>query len=825
MIFYSVSEIASIVGGILHATNNLSEYRVSGIVTDSRALFGTENSLFVALKGSRNDGHAFIPELAEKGVKVFLVSESENFLVLKDIAMIEVPDTLQALQQFANYHRMRFNIPVVGITGSNGKTVIKEWLHDLLSEHYSIVRSPKSYNSQIGVPLSVLLTNPDNSLGIFEAGISRPGEMNNLEKIIRPVIGVFTNIGDAHQENFKTLQQKIQEKLLLFRHSQELIYCVDHPEVSILAAAFCRSNHIKPIGWSLTREEGTIHFIAASNDNGTSLEVHFNGQTCSFKIPFSDHSSVENACHCMAVILTLGLDPELFRAGFLQLEPLSMRLELKRGVNECLLLNDYYNSDINSLEIALTVLTHHARSRNMQKRIILSDIRQSGLKQEELYPRVNSMLVNAGIDCIVGIGPHITRAADSFTIPKEFYHSTGEFLSAYKNHPLTNEAILIKGARDFRFEEISSSLQLKQHQTVLEINLNSLVENLNCIKSLLLPGTKIMVMVKAFSYGSGDTEIARILQLQHVDYLAVAVTDEGKELRNTGIKVPVIVMNPESHSFQQMVDYQLEPNLYSLSLAEGFARTVDLNGINQYPVHVKVDTGMNRLGIKGEAEIERMIDFFHSHPYMKLRSIFSHLAASDDPVMDDFTLEQMMRFDEISSRIIKTLDYPVMRHILNSAGIERFPQYQFEMVRLGIGLYGISATTLPLKPIGRLISTISQIKDVHPDETIGYNRSGKVQQISRIAVIPVGYADGLDRRLGNLTGNVAIRGKKVPIVGNICMDMFMADVTCIDCSPGEEVEIFGEYITVQEMASSIGTIPYEILTGISQRVKRVYIQE
>jgi Alr-MurF fusion protein len=825
MIFYSVTEIASIVGGILHTTKDLSEYRVSGIATDSRALFSAENSLFVALKGSRNDGHSFVPELAEKGVKVFLVSEFEDFLFLKDVALIEVPDTLQALQCFARYHRMRFNIPVVGITGSNGKTVIKEWLYDLLSDQYSIVRSPKSYNSQIGVPLSVLLTNPDNSLAIFEAGISRPGEMNNLEKIIRPSIGILTNIGDAHQENFETLQQKIQEKLLLFRHSGQLIYCADQQEISIHAEEFCRSNHIKPVGWSFAGETGTIHFEAVPIENGTSLVVDFNDRTCSFEIPFSDHSSIENACHCMAVILTLGLDPELFRAGFFQLEPLSMRLELKRGMNECLLLNDYYNSDINSLEIALTVLTHHARSKNMKKRIILSDIRQSGLKQEELYCRVNSMMVNAGIDYITGIGPHITQAARCFTIPKEFYLSTGEFLATYKNRPLTNEAILIKGARDFRFEEISSYLQLKQHQTVLEINMNALVENLNCIKSLLLPGTKVMVMVKAFSYGSGDTEIARILQLQHVDYLAVAVTDEGKELRNAGIKIPIIVMNPESHSFQQMVDYQLEPNLFSLSLAEGFARTVDLNGINQYPVHVKIDTGMNRLGIKGEGEIERMIDFFHVHPYMKLKSLFSHLAASDDPAMDGFTLGQIIRFDEISSRIIQALDYPVIRHILNSAGIERFPQYQFEMVRLGIGLYGISSTGLPLKHISRLISSISQIKEVQPDETIGYNRSGKVEQLSRIAVIPVGYADGLDRRLGNLTGNVAIRGKKVPIVGNICMDMFMADVTGIDCSPGDETEIFGEHITVQEMATSIGTIPYEILTGISQRVKRVYIQE
>jgi alanine racemase len=825
MIFYSVSEIASIVGGVLHTTEILSETRVSGIVTDSRSLFNIENSLFVALKGSRNDGHSFIPELAEKGVKAFLVSDYETYKSLNNIVLIEVPDTLEALQHFARNHRMRFEIPVIGITGSNGKTVIKEWLHDLLSDYYFIVRSPKSYNSQIGVPLSVLLMNQDNNLGIFEAGISRPGEMGNLEKIIRPTIGILTNIGDAHQENFESLQQKLDEKLLLFCHSDQLIFCADHQEVSMHALKYCSACRIKPVGWSLTGKAGFLHFEAEPLENGTKLTVCRNGLTYTFDIPFSDPSSVENACHCMTVILTLGRDPALFRTKFLQLEPLSMRLELKRGMNESLLLNDYYNSDINSLEIALTVLTHHARSRNMKKRIILSDIRQSGLKQEELYSRVNSMLMNAGVDFIVGIGDQITRSARQFTISKEFYHSTAEFLAAYKNRNMSNEAILIKGARDFRFEEISSSLQLKQHQTVFEINLNSLVENLNMIKSLLLPETKVMVMVKAFSYGSGDAEIARILQLQHVDYLAVAVTDEGKELRNAGITVPIIVMNPESHSFQQMVDYQLEPNLFSLPLAEGFARTVDLNGINQYPVHMKIDTGMNRLGIKGEKELEEMIGFFHSHPYLKVQSLFSHLAASDDPAMDAFTMEQINRFEKICSGVTKSLDYPVIRHILNSAGIERFPQFQYEMVRLGIGLYGISSSGLPLKPIGRLISSISQIKEVRPDETIGYNRSGKVDQVSRIAVIPVGYADGLDRRLGNLTGHVAILGKKIPIIGNICMDMFMADVTGIDCSTGDEAEIFGEQITVQEMAASIGTIPYEILTGISQRVKRVYTQE
>jgi Alr-MurF fusion protein len=502
-----------------------------------------------------------------------------------------------------------------------------------------------------------------------------------------------------------------------------------------------------------------------------------------------------------------------------------MRLELKRGMNDTVLLNDYYNSDINSLEIALNVLNHHSRDKRLEKCVILSDIRQSGFQREELYSRVNTLLVNAGADSFIGIGPEVSRSSRLFTLKKEFFPSTAAFLSALKNRTFSHQAILIKGARDFRFEEISAFLQQKQHQTVLEINLNAMVDNLNCFKSLLLPGTRVMVMVKAFSYGTGDVEIARILQVQHVDYLAVAVTDEGKELRNAGITIPVIVMNPEPHSFQQMVDWELEPNLYSFPLAEEFARIVDLNGISEYPVHLKIDTGMNRLGIKTEEEIARITTFLVRHPFLKVRSLFSHLAASDDPRMDVFTREQFTRFGEASDQITRSLGYPVMRHILNSAGIERFPEFQFEMVRLGIGLYGISSTGLPLKPIGRLRSVISQVKEVTPGETVGYSRAGSVSRISRIAVIPVGYADGIDRRWGNGKGKVIVNGKKAPLTGNVCMDMLMADVTGIECQPGDEAEIFGEGITVQEMAEAIGTIPYEVLTGISQRVKRVYLQE
>ncbi len=822
---YSIAEIAAIVGGILQSSGVSREYPVTRIFTDSRTLFQTENALFIALEGSRNDGHLYVSALAMKGVKAFLVSGIREYFPTEDVAHIVVPDTLEALQRLAAFHRLRFSCPVIGITGSNGKTVIKEWLHDLLSDQYAIVRSPRSYNSQVGVPLSVWLMQPDNSLAIFEAGISRPGEMKNLAEMILPDIGIFTNIGDAHQENFASLQQKRDEKLLLFTRCSLLIFCADHPEVSAAAEGFCHKHGIMPFNWSCTGNPARVQFMTQSGGNGPELLMHRETGPMAFELPLGDPSSVENICHSLALISALGLDPADFRGKLKRLEPLSMRLELKRGTNGCLLLNDYYNSDINSLEIALSVLNHHARSGGMRKRVILSDIRQSGFQQTELYTRVNRLLTDAGVEVLTGIGPRITESASCFHLSREFYPSTSLFLAELKKQHIQNEAILLKGARDFRLEEISSFLQQKQHQTVLEINLSAMVDNLNSYRSVLRSGTRVMVMVKAFSYGSGDVEIARMLQLHHVDYLAVAVTDEGKELRDAGITLPVIVMNPEPHSFQTMIDYGLEPNLYSLNLAGEFARVADLNGVNEYPVHLKLDTGMNRLGLKSDEELDAFIRLLRSFPLMKLRSVFSHLAASDDPGMDGFTNLQIGRFEEMSARIAGALGYPVWKHILNSAGIERFPEHQYDMVRLGIGLYGISSSGMALKPIGRLRSTISQIKEVLPGETVGYNRSGMVDQPSRIAVIPVGYADGLDRRMGNHCSYILVGDQKAPVIGNICMDMFMADVTGIECQPGDEVEIFGGRITVQEVAAAIGTIPYEILTGISQRVKRVYLQE
>lgn len=825
MISYTVEEVAAMVSGRPCFGGPVAEYRVTRVAVDSRTLFNPEGTLFFALRGVRHDGHQFIGALAERGVRVFVVTAGASFIPPEEGAWIETADSLEALQRLAAFHRGRFSFPVLGITGSNGKTVVKEWLHDLLSTHYAVVRSPKSYNSQTGVPLSVWHMQQEHTLAILEAGISQPGEMEKLERIIRPTLGILTNIGDAHQENFTSLSQKTLEKLKLFSRARQLVFSADQGEVTELTAQFCRSHGIEQVSWSVSGREALIGYSLFPGEGNTTLEASWHGRRSAFTIPFTDDSSIENCCHCFAAIVALEADPEILTGGFSRLESLTMRLELKRGINQCLLLNDYYNSDINSLEIALMVLHRQAEKNHLEKRVILSDIRQSGFSGPELYGRVNRMLAAAQVEAVTGIGSALKAAAGLFSMRKEFYASTEEFLAGFKPAAWSRAAVLIKGARDFRFEEISAVLQQKAHQSVLEIDLDALRENLNLYRSLLRPGTRVMVMVKAFSYGSGDVEIAKLLQFARADYLAVAVTDEGRELRNAGITLPIIVMNPEYHSFQQIIDYRLEPNLYSTELVRQFGQVAAHNALAGYPVHLKIDTGMNRLGLKSREEVADAVRYFGESPWLRLRTVFSHLAASEDPSMDVFTTDQISRFLEMAALISGSLGYPVDRHILNSAGIERFPEAQLEMVRLGIGLYGVSTGPLPLRPVGRLKSTLSQVKEVLPGETVGYNRAGLITRPSRIAIIPVGYADGLDRRLGNGRGRIYIRGAFAPLVGNVCMDMCMADVTEIPCHAGDEAEFFGDHISISEVAAAAGTIPYEILTGISQRIKRIYVQE
>ena len=823
MVEYSLSQIASFTKGRIFSPENCREITISRIVTDSRTFFKGENSLFFALSGPRNNGHNFIPVLIERGMQAFVVSESDS--ITGEAAFILVEDTAEALQMFAACNRGFFNYPVIGITGSNGKTIIKEWLYELLSKEFSIIRSPKSFNSQVGVPLSVLMMDSHFNLGIFEAGISQPGEMKKLLPVIKPDIGILTNIGDAHQENFKSKKQKIEEKLILFTSVRKLIFSVDDKETATAVKDFCGRHGIEEISWTLSGQESKIRFKYESDEGKSYISVATGGKYYNFIIPFTDRSSIENCCHCFTLISLLMKDPERVIPLFEKLGPVEMRLEIKQGINNSLLINDYYNSDLASLSIALSVLHQQSKSGHLKKQVILSDLRQTGIPLEELYSIVNRLLEQWNIDTITGIGPQISANAALFSVKKSFYPTTRAFEDSLNRADFSDSAILIKGARSFAFESISALLQQKAHQTILEIDMNALVHNLNVFKSLLRPATKIMVMVKAFSYGNGDIEIAKLLQFHNVDYLAVAVADEGVTLRQAGVRCPIIVMNPESHSFHNMIDYRLEPNIYSFQLFKEFSKSVSRSAFIGFPVHIKIDTGMNRLGFKFEDEVSTLIAGIQSNKYLKVKSVFSHLVAGDDPAMDLFTADQISRFEKISEMMINSFPYKIDRHILNSAGIERFPDKQFEMVRLGIGLYGVSCTQLPLQSISALKSTVSQVKRADKGETVGYSRKGKIIKKREIAIVPVGYADGLDRRLGNETGEAFIKDCRVPIVGNICMDMVMLDVTGLGVEPEDKVEFFGKNISISEVAEKAGTIPYEIFTGVSQRVKRIYRYE
>lgn len=819
---FCVKKINSVVNGQLYTCSSFQELTISEIITDSRTYFGKADVAFVALSGPVFNGHHYISQLRNKNVQLFIVSDKQ---FIDDKAnYILVDDTRLALQQLAAYNRGFFSHPVIGITGSNGKTIIKEWLYDLLKMKFKIARSPKSYNSQVGVPLSALLIAPQHELAILEAGISEPGEMQKLAPIIKPNIGILSNIGDAHQENFQSLGEKLNEKLKLFTGAQKLVFRADK-FYSNPITEYCSKNKITPINWSFGNEHATIKFQCKTKTTQTEIEARISDKSYSVQIPFTDDSAIENACHCFATLIALEENPKELLAGFSSLQPVAMRLEITQGINNCLLINDYYNSDLNALSIALSVLKQQAAKGQLNKHVIISDIQQTGIEPAELYTKVNQMLLQWGINKLTGIGETIYKHQNIFQLESNFFYDCNEFEKSFIRNNYSKSAILIKGARQFELEKISALLQQKAHQTVLEINLNALIHNLNTFRKKLNANTQIMVMVKAFSYGSGDVEIAHLLQHQNVDYLAVAVADEGVQLRNAGITIPIVVMNPEQDSFQNIIEFNLEPNIYSNQLLKRFAQTVEEFGKSNFPIHIKIDTGMNRLGLKTKHEIEELIEWVKNNTQLKIQSIFSHLAGSDDPSLDDFTREQFLKFDQLSSLIENAFGYKIKKHILNSAGIERFSNKQMDMVRLGIGLYGISQTGLPLQAISTLKTTVSQIKTVNANETIGYGRKGKVGDKSTIAVVPMGYADGINRKLSNGKGVAFVNDHKVPIIGNICMDMLMLDVTNVEVKPGDEVEIFGSNISISELAEQLETIPYEVLTSISQRVKRIYLQE
>lgn len=805
----------------------------SVLLTDSRFVSQPEHSIFFAIKGERHNGHQFIEELYQKGVREFVVEKKNitddfknRLKKLSDVKIFLVENAIRALQNLVAEHRQKFNIPVVGITGSNGKTIVKEWLSALLSGNYNIVKSPRSYNSQLGVPLSVWETNENHTLGIFEAGISKSGEMENIEPIIRPSIGIFTNVGSAHDEGFRSRKQKTTEKLRLFRRSKTLIYCKDYEdiddEIRILLKAV--NPAIELIGWS-KKAGSNIYVNPTKSATYSTLQILWNSKIYDFQIPFADDASIENATHCIFLMLHQGIDTNEIQARLNLLKPIAMRLELKQGINDCYLIDDTYNNDFAGLSMALNFMSQQHTKR--RKVLIISDLLQSGLEEVELYESIGDLVKGKQIDQVIGIGEVISRNQQFFK-NGFFYQSTEDFLSNFSLNQFQSSLILVKGARKFEFEKIVSRLIQKVHGTVFEVNLDALTNNLNFYRNKVGSATKIMVMVKAFAYGSGSAEVASLLEYHRVDYLGVAYTDEGVVLRQNGIKLPIMVLNPQPESFAKLLEYNLEPEIYSFKVFAQYLDFITSFTKQTFKIHLKLDTGMHRLGFV-EEDIEQLVEILKKNPKIEIASIFSHLVGADESEHNDFSKNQVEKFDKMSKQIINAFDgIKPLRHICNSAGIIRFPDAKFDMVRLGIGLYGVEVTGTEqnaLQTVGTLKTIISQIKKLKAGETIGYSRKGILEKDSHIATIAIGYADGFDRGFSKGVGKVLVNGVACPVVGNVCMDMTMIDVTEATCEEGDEVVIFGKDLSIRDLAKTIDTIPYEILTGVSERVKRVFYKE
>jgi alanine racemase len=859
---YSIEKITTLIGA---RRIGQTDAQIGWLLTDSRSLCFPEETLFFALTSARNDGHKYIPDLYRRGVRNFVVSKSPNPGDLKtDANYLVVPSPLAALQRLAERHRDELDIPIIGITGSNGKTMVKEWLYQLLLPSQKIVRSPRSYNSQIGVPLSVWLLNEQTEVGIFEAGISQPGEMSALRDIIQPTIGVLTSLGAAHQENFRSIEEKCMEKLELMHDTEAMVYCSDNDIVSRCIRRM--DYHGEKIAWS--RSDSNAPFFVKSVVTGnrkdyspssfllppsSTITYIYQAEENTYTIPFIDEASIENSITCAAVALHLGLTPAQLADRMPRLEPVAMRLEVKQGQHGCILINDSYNSDINSLDIALDFMNRRESSPpesggvrgGLNKTLILSDMFQTGTPSDQLYTQVSDLCLKRGIDKFIGIGPELSAQADRIQIAnKQFFADVNHFLASNAFNDLHDELILLKGARPFGFDKITEQLEQKVHETILEVNLNAVVENLNYYRSFLKPETKMVCMIKADAYGAGAVEIAKTLQDHRVDYLAVAVADEGVTLRKAGITANIMIMNPEMTAFKTMFDYDLEPEVYSFRLLDALIKAARKEGITGWPVHIKLDTGMHRLGFnvgyspllsrRGEGwsdqrsfdEIDELIDRLKHQNAIIPRSVFSHFVGSDSDDFDAFSARQFELFEQGSQKLQSAFSHKILRHMDNSAGIEHFPERQMDMCRLGLGLYGVDPRdNRMLSTVSTLKTTILQLRHVPAGDTVGYSRKGKIERDSVIAAIPIGYADGLNRHLGNRHGYCLVHGQKAEYVGNICMDVAMIDVTDIPCQEGDQVEIFGEHLPVTVLSDIIDTIPYEVLTAVSNRVKRVYFQD
>lgn len=813
------SEISGIIKSTVF-TLPLPDASVDNLLTDSRRLTDPCGTVFFAIPTKRNSGVRYIDDVYKAGVRMFVVPNDCD-ASYPDANIWHVDNVVNALQSLAAARRAQYDIPVVGITGSNGKTIVKDWLVQLLSPEGRVCASPKSYNSQIGVPLSVWQLNEEDKVGVFEAGISEAGEMPHLQHVIQPTIGLFTNIGAAHDENFLTRGQKIAEKLQLFTHCDTLVYCTDHKDIHSSISGIESFRRLRLYTWGHSADND-VHLLAEDiHDNGTTLSIDANGLEFKVDIPFIDLASRENVMHCVALMLLLGYSPETIAKRCADLTQVEMRLEMNEAIGNCLLINDSYSLDINSLMIALDYLAHVRQ--NTVRTLIMSDIMQAGVPDRELYSLVASLVVMRGVTHLVGIGEAIMRCRDVFDgIETSFFATTQDFIDNYDFSRFQNQTILLKGARVFAFEQIAKLLQRKNHETVMEVNLDALTHNLNYFRSRLNPQTRMMAMVKASSYGAGRVEVASALQFNHVDYLTVAYADEGVELRRGGITLPIMVMNPEEASFDDIIRYRLEPDIYSFRIMDLFSQRLGMMRIDNYPVHIEFDTGMHRLGFSGEDVDNIMSKLAELRGRLVVRSVFTHLACADDPEMDEFTRRQIERFRQWSAPL------PGIKHILNSSGISRFPEAQMDMVRLGIGLYGVSPepeVQAELRQVSRLVTRISQIKNIPEGDTVGYNCRWRASRPSRIAIITIGYADGLHRGLGYGRGRVLIGGKEAPIIGSVCMDMCFIDVTDVQCVEGDRVVIFGEGDLLQRNAAAADTIPYELLTAVSPRVKRIYYHE
>ena len=821
---YTIEKITTLIGARRMGS---AEANICWILTDSRSLCFPETTLFFALRTERNDGHRYIPELYNRGVRNFVIDhKDDNLNDYPDANFLKVTNTLAALQRLAERHRDEFDIPVVGITGSNGKTMVKEWLYQLLSPQMNVTRSPRSYNSQIGVPLSVWLMNDHTQLALFEAGISEVGEMQSLQDIIQPTIGVLTSLGAPHQENFRSLEEKCMEKLQLFKHAKYVAYNSDD---TIISRCMRRMGTTATrIAWSRENASEAFYIYNVSVDgNATKVEYRYNGVASTYHLPFIDEASIECSFACAAIALHLGVAADVLDERMSHLEPVAMRLEVKEGVRGCTLINDSYNSDFNSLDIALDFMCRRPDHNGRRRTLILSDIYQSGEAQGLLYSKVSQLALNRGVQKFIGVGKALKDNSSEINIPEcYFFDDVASFTASEVFRDLHDELILVKGSRTFGFDYIAELLEQKVHETILEVNLNALVYNYNYYRSLMKPETKLVCMVKADAYGAGAVEVTKTLQDHRVDYLAVAVADEGVTLRKNGITCNIIIMNPEMTAFKTMFDYELEPEVYSFRMMDALIRAAEKEGITNYPVHIKLDTGMHRLGFDPLNDIDEVIDRLTHQNAIIPRSVFSHFVGSDSDEFDDFSASQFDKFQQAANKLQSAFSHKILRHIANSAGIEHFPERQLDMCRLGIGLYGVNPRDNHLiNNVSTLKTTILQMRTVPADETVGYSRKGKLSRDSVIAAIPIGYADGLDRHLGNGNGYCVVNGCKAPYVGNICMDVAMIDVTGIDCKEGDMVEIFGNNLPVSVLSDALATIPYEVLTSVSNRVKRIYLME